>query len=479
MKSTLIFRLSTFFFLAILGYSVSVAQNHDADSIEYNVKISSIYGSGDFSPFWLQNNTSGAISERPLSGNTQISVFKNIKHNTFDYSFKVTGLLRADKNSTDIYIHEIYAGMKWHSVVVSAGSKEEIYGNQDPDLSSGGLLFSGNSQPMPRIYAGIPDYVFVPLTHQLIEIKGGMSHGWFLDNTYNSNVLLHHKYAFFRVGGLSFPIQLEYGLHHVAQWGGTSPEYASNKPSLADFLKVFTASGGGATVNEQINVLGNHILSQNVGINIHINNFKINTYWQNISEDSPFRLIGYTMNKADGLWGISIRNNKFPVIQALVYEYLNTTDQSGPYHDRDGIVFGGADSYYNNYFYRSGWTYYLRTIGNPLLTSPIYNKDGGISITNNRVQAHHGGIEGNIQGYNYLIKATYSKNYGLTNGTLNTPAPKDNLSLLISVKKQIKWQNIEIGFSLASDRGAMYGNNTAAMLTLSKKGLLFGLSNHR
>ncbi|MDO9153042.1 MAG: hypothetical protein Q7U47_04935, partial [Paludibacter sp.] len=45
----------------------------------------------------------------------------------------------------------------------------------------------------------------------------------------------------------------------------------------------------------------------------------------------------------DGLFGFSVKNKKFPVIQGFLYEYLTTTDQSGPYHDKDGMIYGGND----------------------------------------------------------------------------------------------------------------------------------------
>ncbi len=178
------------------------------------------------------------------------------------------------------------------------------------------------------------------------------------------------------------------------------------------------------------------------------------------------------VNIQDGLWGFSIKNKQFPIIKGFLYEYLNTTDQNGPYHDKDGIVYGGVDNYFDNYLYRSGWTYYGRTIGTPFITSPIYNNDGAVFVQNNRVQVHHVGIEGEINEYKYRVLNSISKNYG----TYNTPylKSKDAVNLLVEVNKHFeKCWGIDAGFSVGIDWGQMYGRNYGFMFKVSKSGSLF------
>jgi hypothetical protein len=177
------------------------------------------------------------------------------------------------------------------------------------------------------------------------------------------------------------------------------------------------------------------------------------------------------MNLPDGLWGISIRNKNFPFIKGIVYEYLNTTDQSGLYHDKDGIIYGGADNYFNAE-YRTGWTYFSRTIGTPFISSPLYNSDGNVSILNNRVQVHHFGIEGDIYGYQYKALSSFSKNYG----TYSNPYPEmiRNTSLALEVNKQIpKLLNINIGCKIGADVGKLYGNSVGVQISFRKTGNLF------
>jgi hypothetical protein len=226
-----------------------------------------------------------------------------------------------------------------------------------------------------------------------------------------------------------------------------------------------------------MNVGGNHIISQSIKLELKIKNFEVNTYWQNIADDKPIVMMYNAVNIADGLWGISIYNKKFPVIQKVLFEYLNTSDQNGPFHDRDGIVYGGVDHYFNNYLYQNGWTHYGRTIGTPFITSPIYNKDKEIQILNNRVQVHHFGLEGAYNGYKYKMISSFTKNYG-SYATYPTENLLKSTNLLFELKKHFEkfWQ-IDAGISVGLDLGTMYNNNVGLMFKISKRGILFPTNN--
>ena len=138
------------------------------------------------------------------------------------------------------------------------------------------------------------------------------------------------------------------------------PNYGPQPSKINDLVRVFVAASGGAdaATPDQINVLGNHIISQSMKLDAVVQDFRISAYWQNFTEDTPFRLMWQTMNVSDGIWGLSVRNESFPVVKGFLYEYINTTDQSGPYHDKDGIVYGGSDSYMTNGVYSGGWNYF-------------------------------------------------------------------------------------------------------------------------
>lgn len=446
------------------------------DSIKYEVGIAGLEATGKSSPFWIQHNQFGKYSTENKSANFSAAIFKDYGASTrlFDYGFKANVLLRtADSEKTEVYFHEAYVKARFSVLDLVVGAREEILGDQDSTLSSGGLLFSTNARPMPKITAGILYFTGVPFTKGYVQFKGAISHGWFDKNAFEQGSYLHHKYIYLRFGG-KLPVHLQYGLNHVATWGGNIPGLGKQPTSLNDYKAIFLGKSGGsdAAGGEQINALGNHILSQSLKVEAKVSDFEVNAYWQDISEDAPLRFIWITKNIPDGLWGISIKNTTIPVVKKVLYEYVNTTDQSGPYHDKDGIIYGGADGYFTNYIYHSGWTYQSSIIGTPLISNPTFNSKGELISLNNRVQAHHFGIEGEINAFRYRILTTYSKNYG------SYPNPyaemKDNTSMLVEVNRKFaELANIEVGLSIAADGGKLYGNTWGCMLSIRKSGLIF------
>jgi len=464
-----IFQLLCFLFILT---SPVVAQN---DTIRYDVGIIGVTSTGAYSPFWLQSKEYGKISSAATSADMMVGVYKDFGEKTrlFDYGFKADLLLLQRVTKTSAYFHELYFKTRLSVFDFIVGAREEHLGNQDSTLSCGGFMFSENARPMPKITLGIEHFTAVPFTYGFLEVKGAIAHGWFTDNIAVSNLYLHHKYLYGRVGG-RLPVHFQYGLDHVAQWGGNVPGIGQQPAGLRDFISIFLIKKGGktATMNDQLNALGNHIISQSMKLDVDVSDYKISAYWQDLSEDGPVRKIWDTMNLPDGLWGLSVRNKNFPFIKGILYEYLNTTDQSGPYHDKDGLIYGGADSYFNNGIYQNGWTYYSRTIGTPFISSPLYNKDGAVSVVNNRVQVHHFGMEGDVSGYSYKMLASFSKNYG----SYSTPYPNmiRNTSMLLEVNKQFPaLSNIQCGVSVGADFGKLYGNSVGCMFSIRKTGDLF------
>jgi len=458
-------------FNSILFILVPFLLSAQNDTVKYDVSVLGVASSGAYSPFWLNSRQYGIISDSPFSAGLLAGVNKDFdaKKSLLNYGFKANALLQIDNDQSNVFFYEIYAKAQLLSVFdLVVGAREEHLGNQDSTLSSGGLLFSKNARPMPKVTVGIEHFTAVPFTFGYLQIKGALAHGWFTDNNKVQNALLHHKYLYVRVGG-KLPVHLQYGLDHVAQWGGSIPGVGQQPTSFSDFKRIFLGKSGGsdALVTDQINALGNHIISQSMKLEASISDFKMSLYWQNISEDGPIKIMWNAMNRYDGLVGLSIRNNNLPIVKGIVYEFLNTQNQSGPFHDQDGIVFGGADSYFSNGVYQSGWSYFSRTIGTPF----IFNKynDKYIQV-NNRVQVHHVGIEGDVLGYQYKAMSAFSKNLG----TYAEPIKIENTSVMLEVKKIFPTlSNVELSWSVAADFGKLYGNTVGTMFSIRKTGDLF------
>ena len=452
------------------------------DTLLYTASLSGVASYGTTAPFWLQTNRNGDIAASPFSGNLTAGIIKpaTCPNRWYDYDFAVTLTGRLQSRTDAVipamntlgtgYTNLAYAHARLYIIDVTLGIRPEQYGVPDPLLSGGGLLYSYNAHPMPRVQIGVEQWTAVPGLYGYAEFRGGLSRQWQADNVYIRKCLVHHKWIGGRVGG-RLPVNLSYEFHHVAQWGGYSPKYGDLGNDFHAFVNAFLVRSGGVMANDQINAQGNHIGSQILTLDVKGDGWKVSAYWNNIFEDGPIRLIGFGMNARDGLWGVHVTQTRWQYISGFTYEFLTTLDQSGPFHDKDGLVYGGADSYYHNGIYLNGWNYYYRTLGTPFITSPIYNTDGTLYTLNSMVRSHLAGVRGDIFGYKYRVLCSYTKNYGR-----NCRSPylmSTNTGLLVEVRKHVEqaW-GLDFSISLAADIGTQFGNQFGAILTISKTGLI-------
>jgi len=440
-------------------------------------------GSGQNAPFLSTANQYDRYSFAPTSMTLWGTAHKELKNNrVFDYGFGLELDGNIGQKENRFFANEYYLQGKFYFLNIYVGSKREVFpktrdvassiGNQDAELSSGGMIWSQNARPIPKISIETNGYIDVPYTRSYVAIKGGISHGWFDNNAFMKDLLLHHKYASIKIGG-SFPVNINYGIQHAAQWGGVSPQYGSMPVTWDNYYRIFFGKNGNSTANvsDQINTLGKHMISQNLGIDLNLKSVFVSLYWQNLTEDPPVRFITSTMNVQDGLWGMSVRLPYFKPLHTFVLEYMSTTDHSGPWHDLDGVIYGGIDPYYLNGQAHKDWTYKGMTIGNPWITSPKYNQDGSTSILNNTVRLYYFSGKGEFKAINYRLTLAYSENYGLAN------------QIYLSCKRQFSYQletstalnflkNTKASLAFSGDRGAMYGNNLALSFGLSWNGAL-------
>jgi hypothetical protein len=150
---------------------------------------------------------------------------------------------------------------------------------------------------------------------------------------------------------------------------------------------------------------------------------------------------------------------------------MNTTDQSGPWHDRDGLCYGGNDLYYQNSVFCNGWNYFYRSMGTPFITSPIYNTDGTIYTLNSRVRLHHIGIRGDLWGVKYRLLCSYARNFG--NDNVSKKLLSTNTATLLEVSKHIeKAWGLDFSLSISGDFGTQFGNQFGVMLAVRKQGII-------
>ncbi len=458
---------------SLAGYTGYSWKTSERDTILWGAQLKAVASSGEYAPYHLWANRE-YTSPMPYNGSISVQAEKKYTNpkRWMDYSFNIEPVLSIDRNDTGVWLREGYVAARLYVFELTAGMRySDNYGYYETSsLSSGGLLFSHNAMAIPRITVSTNGYVPFPFLFGYLEVKGGLTHGWLGPTGYVQNAFMHHKYIGGRIGG-KLPVNISYEFHHAAQWGGTHPSYGELGSSFRDFINTFFARSGGVMPNDQINAQGNHLGSQVIGLDFKLGKWKASAYWQSIFEDGPIYIPWNAQNSRDGLWGISISNSSFPYISEILYEFFNTTNQAGSFHDRDGVIYGGGDSYYTNGIYRNGWTYRGYTIGHPLIISPMALPEGSISPKVTRMRSHHAGIRGDIKGFEYRMMASYTRLYD----RYEYPTDNYNHAFLLEVNKNFKsiW-NLDFGISLAMDRGTQFGNSFGIMFTIARKGLLWG-----
>lgn len=441
------------------------------DTLSYSLNSRVMAGNGTYAPFLSTANQFDRFSFSPNSLSLWATLHKEVKkQNPFDYGFGLELDGNVSKTESRFFPNELYVQGKVYFLNIYAGCKQQVFGNQDQELSSGGMLWSQNSRPMPRLTIESDGYLPVPHTKGYVQVKGGLSQGWFNERSAIKNLLLHHKYAYIRLGG-KLPVNINYGIQHAVQWGGKSSQYGTMPVTFENYLRIFLGKSGNSTANmsDQLNTLGNHMISQNLGLDLKTHIVNISLYWQNLIEDPPVNFITNTPNIEDGLWGMSVKLPKCKAFNHLVFEYLSTTDHNGPWHDLDGVIYGGTDPYYVNGLIPNGWSYKGMTIGNPWLTSPKYNKDGSVSTTNNTVRLYYFSGKGQIKRFNYRLTMAYSENYGLASSVYDNRIKQ--LSWQLETSTPVRFlKNAQVSLGISGDHGALYGNNTAIILGVSYSG---------
>lgn len=468
-------RLYTILLVTLLVPVAIIKAQTKNEIVDYSLNTDIIAGSGKYAPFLSTANRYDRYGISANSINFRGDIHKYLRDfSDFDYGYGLEAIANLSGSENRFFPGELYVEGKAYFLRFSAGMKHEVYGNQDPELSSGGMIWSSNSRPVPKISISTDDYVPVPLTKNFIKVKGGISHGWFTDSASTKHTLLHHKYAYIKFGG-NLPVNLSYGLQHVCQWAGDSKYYGKSPATFDNFKRIFMGESGDSNspATERFNALGNHIISQSLGLDINLKPAVVSFYWQDISEDPPVFL--FKMNKAynveDGLWGMSVRMKEFRPLSAFVLEYMSSTDQSGPWHDLDGVIYGGTDNYYNNGVYPNGWSFYGMTMGNPWLTSPVYNDNGRIDIINNKVRLYYFSGKGSINRFSYKGTLAYSENYGSPSVVYEDCRRQLSYQFEVSAcLPNLKNTRLSLGFS--GDHGKMYGNNSAVLISFCHYGQL-------
>lgn len=466
----------------IFLYSQNLSANDDKSFVKF--EEAALLSSGDYAPFWLSNNKYGIASTKNNKMYARFGVFYNdtsvYKHSKISIG---ADLLISNNLQKDIYIQQLYANVSYKIANVFLGMKEQYLPFRNPYLSSGTMTSSNNARPIPQIGISTNGFIDVPYTKGYLQAMGGASYGWFNDGdfkksfvqngNYITNVLYHRKHLFFKYANKS-PFSIIFGLEADTQWGGdlyAKGELAGKMPrKLSDYFRVLTGASGGknALETDQDNALGNIYGSWHLVLNYEKENYAIKTYYEHFWEDNSGLVL---RNPPDGTYGIEVNFKRNQLVSSILFEYIYTKDQSGHYildeEGNDISKIRAVDNYYNNGVYGSESNYGY-VMGNPLLTSPIYNSGGNIFVRNNMVVAYHGGISGYINNnLTYRALATYTR----SKGTMRNPFPKSQnqfstlLEMNYALPQNKAWQ---FSGSFAFDKSGIIGDNIGVQLKVIK-----------
>lgn len=462
------------------------------DSLRYDAEIRATFSSGANTPFWLVNNLQGLGSPTKNNGYARGALYKDLDTSQ-RYSWGAgVDLVGAWNYPAPFHIHQLYGELKYRSLNLLVGSKEMWCDHNDPKLSSGSLLFSGNALPIPQVRIGIFDYTPFPGTKHWLAVKGYISYGMFTDSSWQkswaaegtkhtSDVLFHSKGLWLRFGNQPvFPLTADVGIEMATQFGGTAYENGKvihMKHGFKEWLKAFfpVYRTHDTLLGEQSSIEGNMLGQYTIGLQWVPTdaNWSVRGYFEHFFEDQSMMTFEYGWK--DGLWGIEgiLPKNRF--VSKIVYEFLYSKDQAGAVNndssDKVPEQVSGRDNYYGHSLY-SGWQHWGMGIGNPLMISPIYNADHKILFYTTRIIAHHFAFSGNpTNEIDYRILFSYSKNWG----TYTHPLPDvlNNINGLFEVnwhpKKFKGWYG---GIGIAFDSGNMLGKSFGVGLTIGKSGFL-------
>lgn len=468
--------------------------------------------SGNFAPYYVVSNRYGITTQadgvqarafiyRPLYTETRFSygfgadVIGGWTKGT-DYArySSSEGWSYRNLHQPALWIQDLYGEVKYRGVFLTAGLKENNRSIFDNDLNSGDIVMSNNARPVPQIRVGFIDFQNIPLTQGWVQIQGEVAYGKFFDsdwlrdhyNRYNSFITTGSYMQYSRLylrSNPDKPFSVTVGMQHATQFGGKweireKGELVATHDDKLKFKDWFNAFLPWKGSSKDGYYSGNHLGSWDIKARYRFHDgSELTAYAQLPWEDGSG--IG-KLNGFDGVWGLHYRLPQYTQwLRNVVAEYIDFTNQSGPMHWAPGDFPGtaipgeatGADDYYNNYMY-NGWANYGMAMGSPFIKSPIYNTDGYMRFTDNRVRGFHIGADGAVNAnLDWRVLFSYRTSWG-------TPfLPRLDKLHDTSMLAECRWRlprnpHFSILGALAFDAGKLYGNNFGGYVTLRYIGLI-------
>ncbi len=496
-------RLLALLGLALPACSVAFAQSALTDAgkrVEYKVEVQQSSSNGD-TPLWLMANKYGLTSIEKNNGYLRLGVRHDVDGDSLrkwriGYGADVAV---AYNYASTLNVQQLYADFQYKLVRLTLGAKNQPANLKNAELSSGSQALGVNARSVPAVRIELPEYWNISGRGNWAAIRGHISYGMMTDGgwqkeyvcdngTYRSNymqrALLHTKAGFLRLGNAKkFPLVFEGGLEWASQFGGKSKVSEEDGQKLGhgikNFAKVFFGMGSDYSDGIYANAEGNTLGSWLARLTWHGKDWSLGVYYDHYFEDHSQMFLQYGWY--DGLVGVEAHLPKNRVVDAMVYEFMKTTYQSGPvYHDHTDAIpdqISAGDNYYNHGQY-IGWQHWGQAMGNPLFVSPLYNHSYALGFTSNRFKAHHVGISGTPAPWlHYRVLYTHERSLGTYGSPFNEARTTHSMLFEASyaplrIGSGAAGRGWQFRGALAFDKGDLIGDNLGFQLTISKTGLL-------
>jgi hypothetical protein len=453
----------------------------------FNVEALGGYTTSGHVPFWLRSNQYGSI---PLDGpslsfiGTARKDYDLNKDKLFDWGASFEGRANLGQGSNLILI-EGYGKIRLGIFELRAGRSKKIAGLCDTTLTSGSWAISGTNLGIPEVELAVREYWTLPWFGQLFAFKGNYVHGW-LGNLQMARYIeqdtlllgsyLHQKSLYGRFGKPGWRLKLYGGFNHQVVWGHEQ-DYYGNDYTLTPIETYFYVITGKKYSNGNIQEerQGNHLGSIDIGFEYEFDEIRLFLYRQNFYEAGA---LAHLANIQDGLNGFSLENrqndSKPHLWEKLLFEFLYTKNQAGkPWSPEYGSQY---EPYYNHGQYITGWSLNGIGLGNPFIGTRKDIRTGlathpDVFFVNNRVMVFHFGFEGTVKSLNYLLKTSWSKNYGTYHTTIEEQSTgmtdpgsygifgeQKQFSGYLELNRELN-NGINFGFVGAFDIGELYYNS--------------------
>ncbi len=465
---------SLFLVLLLMIASGVYSQELKSNLPEIKASMGSYVSSGEDLPFWMTSNQNGIFTfhhssyqliqlgfERPLAKDS----LKN-----WDLFYGTNLVYGFSGKTSDFQFNQYWIGTRYKWLILKAGAKPEPVLYNGLSSTNGNMDWSNNSRSVPGISLSTNGYIPFFFAKKWFSFKALYAENLLNDRRFVDNPHLHRKSL---IGRASFgSINLSMGLDHWVYWGGTSPVYGK-LPGFDNYFRYIVALKGGANSpnNERNNASGNSLGIYLFTFEKDFHNSKLTFYYNHPFEDRS----GLEMDNApDGLWGLHFGLKRKNILSDFVYEFQNTTNQSGTYNmvevGNTGRFTGrGNDNYFNNWIYKSGHVYYNHMMGSPVFV-PVIDANGiSKGFDNTRILLHHIGLSGWLnERLTWRSLISFSRSFGTYDpeGVRYDP-PLDQLSFLTECGFIFKNLPLRFNAGVAGDYGNRFEKRMGAYAGLS------------